>query len=258
MSEKDESVQTRLTNEPTNQTKSSERQNKVFAKAPIGPCLTPQILKTTTTTELKINAPNPCTSGSSNCSNETSKEEIIETSGKDETRTDIGGSRQVESGGNQDQATDQEELNPQDNDAIGPQASKDDPLPDLPTPAQSPEPQLTAPTNREPRFELVPEKEARPRQEIRGDIDNKLATSCQGIPACRHAVTTTNTTTNAFPTNTDLFAYNTTSRYTSTKFIGATIDTGASKCSTAGHNQFLAFQRLDIGVQLDTITQGIG
>ena len=41
--------------EPTNQTKSSERQNKVFAKAPIGPCLTPQILKMTTTTESKIN-----------------------------------------------------------------------------------------------------------------------------------------------------------------------------------------------------------
>ena len=110
-------------------------------------------------------------SGSSNCSDETSKEEI-ETLDKDETRTDIGGSRQVESGGNQDQATDQ------DDDAIGPQASKDDPPPGLPTLAQSLEPQLTAPTNREPRFELVLEKEARPRQEIRGDIDNKLAMSC--------------------------------------------------------------------------------
>ena len=43
------------TNEPTNQTKSSERQNKVFAKALIGPCLTPQILKMMTTTESKIN-----------------------------------------------------------------------------------------------------------------------------------------------------------------------------------------------------------
>ena len=76
---------------------------------------------------------------SSNWSNETSREEI-ETSDKDETRTDISGSRQVEPGGNQDQATDQEELNPQDNDIIGPQASKDDPPPGLPTPAQSPEP----------------------------------------------------------------------------------------------------------------------
>ena len=62
--------------------------------------------------------------------------------------------------------TDQKELNPQDDDVIGPQASKDDPPPGLFTPAQSPEPQLTAPTNREPRFELVPEKEACPRQEI--------------------------------------------------------------------------------------------
>ena len=48
---------------------------------------------------------------------------------------DINGSRQVESGGNQDQATDQEELNPQDDDAIGPQASKDNPPHGLSTPA---------------------------------------------------------------------------------------------------------------------------
>ena len=55
----------------------------------------------TTTTELKINARNPCTPSSSNCSNETLKEEI-EMSDKDETQTDIGGSRQMDSGGNQD------------------------------------------------------------------------------------------------------------------------------------------------------------
>jgi len=92
----------------------------------------------------------------------------------DETRVDIGGSRQVDFG-NQDQATDQEELNPQDDDAIGLQASKDDPPPGLPTPAQSPEPQsniTTASTDQRPRFEYVPEKEARPRQEIRDDRDN--------------------------------------------------------------------------------------
>ena len=82
----------------------------------------------TTTTESKINTLNPCMPSGSNCLNETLKEEI-ETSDKDETRTDIGGSQQVESGGNQDQAADQ------DDDAIGPQASKDDPPPGLPTPA---------------------------------------------------------------------------------------------------------------------------
>ena len=204
-----------------------------------------------TTTESKIcliqyTALNPCTSGSSNCS--------------DETRVDIGGSQQMESGGNQDQATDQKELNPQDDDAIRPQASKDNPLHGLPTPAQSPEPQpniTTASTNWEPQFEHIPEKEARPRQEIRGDIDNKLVTSCQGIPACRYAVTTIDTTTDAFP-DTDPFAYNTTSCYTSTKFMGVIIDTRASKYSTAGYSQFLAFQRLDTGVQLNTTTQGIG
>ena len=55
----------------------------------------------------------------------TLKEGLDETS-EDETQEDINRSRQVDSGGNQDQATDQEELNPQDDDAIGPQASKDD------------------------------------------------------------------------------------------------------------------------------------
>jgi hypothetical protein len=40
---------------PTNQIKSSERQNKVFAKTPIGPCIALSNLKMTTTTESKIN-----------------------------------------------------------------------------------------------------------------------------------------------------------------------------------------------------------
>ena len=40
---------------PTNQIKSLERQNKVFTKTPIGPCLTPQILKIITTNESKVN-----------------------------------------------------------------------------------------------------------------------------------------------------------------------------------------------------------
>jgi hypothetical protein len=78
----------------------------------------------------------------------TSKEELDETSDKDETQVNSR-NQQVDPSGNQDQAIDQEELNPQDNNAIGPQASKDDPLPNLPTPAQSPEPQsniTTAPS----------------------------------------------------------------------------------------------------------------
>ena len=158
--------------------------------------------------------------------------------------------------------TDQEELNPQDDDVIGPQASKDDFPLSLSTLAQSPEPQPTAPTNWELRFKYVLEKEASPGQESRGNIDNsnteerrnnKLITSCQGIPVCRHAVITTDTTTDAFPTNIDLFVYNTTLRYTSIKFIGVIIDTRASKRFTAGYNQFLTFQRLDTGVQLNTI-----
>ena len=64
---------------------------------------------------------------------------------------------------------------------------------------------------------------------------------CQGIPVCRYAVTITNTTIDAFPTNIDLFVYNMTLCYTSTKFIGVIIDTKASKHFIAGHGQFLAF-----------------
>ena len=40
--------------------------------------------------------------------------------------------------------------------------------------------------------------------------------------------------------------------------MGVIIDTKASKYSTVGYSQFLAFQRLDTGVQLNTTTQGIG
>ena len=58
--------------------------------------------------------------------------------------------------------------------------------------------------------------------------------SCQGIPAYRYTVTITNTITDAFPTNIDPFAYNTTLCYTSTKFMGVIINIGVSKQSTAG------------------------
>ena len=58
---------------------------------------------------------------------ETLKEETIETLDEDETQVDSG-NQQVDSSGNQDQANNQEN-------AISPQASKDDPLPNLPTPA---------------------------------------------------------------------------------------------------------------------------
>lgn len=72
---------------------------------------------------------------------------------------DIGGSRQVDSGGNQDQATDQ------DDDVTSPETSRDDFLPALPTPDKTPEPQSiptkgssssSAPsTRRRPHYEYV-------------------------------------------------------------------------------------------------------
>jgi len=45
----------------------------------------------------------------------------------------------VDFNGNQDQATDQEELGRQDNNVISPQASKDDFLPEPPTPDSTPD-----------------------------------------------------------------------------------------------------------------------
>ena len=74
-------------------------------------------------------------------------------------QVDSSGNRQVDSGGNQDQATDQKELNPQDDNVIGPQASKDNPLPSLPTLAQLPEPQsniTTAPSAQAPPAQAPP------------------------------------------------------------------------------------------------------
>ena len=73
------------------------------------------------------------------------------------------------------------------------------------------------------------------------ELDNVTATALElANKAYSHTVTTINTTTNAFTTNTDPFIYNMTLHYTSTKFMGVMIDTGASKYFTAGYNQFLA------------------
>jgi hypothetical protein len=68
------------------------------------------------------------------------------------------------------------------------------------------------------------------------ELDNATATASElANRAYSHAVTTIDTTIDAFHTETDPFTYNTTSRYTSTKFMGVMIDTRASKRSTAGY-----------------------
>ena len=54
-----------------------------------------------------------------------------------------------------------------------------------------------------------------------------------------HTVTTINTIIDAFPININLFVYNTTLHYTSTKFIGIIINIKAFKHYIAGYNQFL-------------------
>ena len=73
--------------------------------------------------------------------------------------------------------------------------------------------------------------------------------------AFSHLVITTDNTV-PLMTDQDPFTYNTTistSRYTVDNFIGIIIDTGISKHSIAGYSQFLAFQRLNTGIQLNTI-----
>ena len=57
--------------------------------------------------------------------------------------------------------------------------------------------------------------------------------------AYSYVVITINTIIDVFPTNTDLFTYNTTLNYTSIKFIGIIIDIKASKHSIVGYGQFL-------------------
>ena len=54
-----------------------------------------------------------------------------------------------------------------------------------------------------------------------------------------HIVTTINIIIDIFPTNINLFVYNITSYYTSTKFMGIIINTKAFKYSIAGYSQFL-------------------
>ena len=74
--------------------------------------------------------------------------------------------------------------------------------------------------------------------------------------AFSHSVTTMDNTV-PFMTDQDPFTYNattSTSRYTADNFVGIMIDTEASKRSTAGYGQFLAFKRLDTGVKLNTTT----
>ena len=70
-----------------------------------------------------------------------------------------------------------------------------------------------------------------------------------------YAVTTINTTTDVFLTDIDLFIYNTTLYYTSTKFMGIIINTRASKHSTVGYSQFLTLQKIN-KVQLNKSIRG--
>jgi len=55
----------------------------------------------------------------------------------------------------------------------------------------------------------------------------------------------------------DLFAYITTERYTPKEFYGVIIDIGASKKSTAGYRQYLAYKTTTSNnTDIDTIQTG--
>jgi hypothetical protein len=65
-------------------------------------------------------------------------------------------------------------------------------------------------------------------------------------------------TENTYIQEDDPFSYTatTTSRYTSTVFMGIIIDTAVSKKSTGGYGQFKALQKSDPTVSLNTLTRG--
>src|SRR5882757_6645625 len=69
------------------------------------------------------------------------------------------------------------------------------------------------------------------------ELDNTTAIALElANRVYSHAVITINTIIDIFHTNIDPFTYNTTLRYTSTKFIGIIINTRASKRSIAGYS----------------------
>ena len=77
-------------------------------------------------------------------------------------------------------------------------------------------------------------------------LDNATATALElANRVYSHAVITIDTTTDAFLTDIDPFAYNLTLYYTSTKFMGIIINTKASKCSIVKYSQFLTLSKID-------------
>ena len=92
-----------------------------------------------------------------------------------------------------------------------------------------------------------------------GPIEAKDATNITATLAERsfaHALTADSTTSYAVSSESDPFAYLSTDRYTQDVFYGVMIDTGASKRSTAGYGQYLAYLRTNPGAKIDTTTAG--
>jgi hypothetical protein len=87
------------------------------------------------------------------------------------------------------------------------------------------------------------------------DITTNLANQ-----SLTHALTRADTASDPTTTlDSDPFAYTTTSRYTANRFYGIMIDTGASKRSTAGYGQYLAYKKVcdtTVDTTIDTTEAG--
>jgi hypothetical protein len=87
------------------------------------------------------------------------------------------------------------------------------------------------------------------------DITTNLANQSLTHALTGADTTSDSTATDSTATDSDPFIYTTTSRYTSDVFYGVMIDTGASRKSTAGYGQYLAYKKVH-DTAINTMTAG--
>ncbi len=87
-----------------------------------------------------------------------------------------------------------------------------------------------------------------------GEVDGTQTMSILDTRSTLHAVTKEDGLGEERPSEYSAFTF--TDRYSSDTFQGIMPDTGAAGVSTAGRSQFLALQKIDSSVQLDTTTAG--
>jgi hypothetical protein len=85
--------------------------------------------------------------------------------------------------------------------------------------------------------------------------NQSLTHALTGTDTTSNSTVTDSTATDSTATDSDPFIYTTTSRYTSDVFYGVMIDTGASRKSTAGYGQYLAYKKVH-DTAINTMTAG--